>query len=98
MDEQEVPDESPPAYDDDTFLLGSTWNPYSPPPPYLPPETQQFTPPNGQTTTQYGPPPPGLFYSYVGPPQQPIQQLHQQQQVGLIQPFNAQSCQNGNVE
>ena len=77
MDNQETPDDSPPAYDDDeALLLASTSNP-DPPPPYLPVEPQQFLPPTGQPTTPCHPP--GVHY--VGPPQQTVEQLHQQQQV-----------------
>jgi len=85
MDDQDIPVDSPPPYDDDydAFLLGSMSNHDSPPPPYVPyAETQQFTPPDGQITPSYDPAPPhpGFYYSHVVGPSS-VQQPHQQRQV-----------------
>ena len=89
MNSHEIPNDSLPSYDDNEALLreSSSTPPADPPPPYQPEEPQRFTfAPNGQPTTPYGQAPPDIFY--VGLPQQPIQQLHQQR--GVIK-FNSLS-------
>ena len=70
MDNQGTPDDSPPAYDNEVILPASTSN-SDPPPPYPSSEFQEFLPPYSPT----------LGVHYAGLPQQPIQQLPQQQQV-----------------
>ena len=88
MDKQDIPDDSPPAYDDEVVQPASTSirDPFPPPYQLLEPQlfspsaVSQFPPPAGQPAIPYTPP----DVCYLGLPQQRIQQQQQPQQQVII--------------